>query len=115
MTRFLIVIAGISFAASLFVRMADPMVPQIAADLAVDVKTAALLGTAFTLPWALMQPVLGPLGDFFGKTRLMNMPADHLAITALVGAVAPNFQVLLVVAHRRGRWPAAACSRCRWR
>jgi predicted MFS family arabinose efflux permease len=50
-TRFLFVIAGISFASSLFVRMTDPIVPQIAADLAVDVQVAAMLGTAFALPW----------------------------------------------------------------
>ena len=46
---------------------------MIAADLLIDVKTAALLSTAFTFPYALMQPVLGITADFFGKTRLMNM------------------------------------------
>jgi len=45
---------------------------MIAGDLAVDVRTAALLSSAFTLPYALVQPVLGVTGDLIGKTRLMN-------------------------------------------
>jgi predicted MFS family arabinose efflux permease len=96
MTRFLIVIAGISFASSLFVRMTDPMVPQIAADLRVDVQAAALLGTAFALPWALMQPILGPLGDLVGKTRVITTCVIILGVSAVIGALAPNFEVLLI-------------------
>ena len=49
------------------------MIPKIAADLGIDVKTAALLSSAFTFPYAFTQPVLGTIGDFFGKTRLMNV------------------------------------------
>ena len=75
------------------------MVPQIAADLLVDVKTAALLSTAFTLPYALTQPVLGTIADFFGKTRLMNMSLLVVSITALICAVATSFS--LVFAHAR--------------
>ena len=59
------------FASTLFTRAVDPVVPKIAYDLGIDVKTAALLSTAFTFPYAFAQPVLGTIGDFFGKTRLM--------------------------------------------
>jgi MFS transporter, DHA1 family, inner membrane transport protein len=96
MTRFLFVIAGISFASSLFVRMTDPIVPQIAADLGVDVQLPAMLGTAFALPWALMQPILGPVADLVGKTRVITICVAILGISALIGAFAPNFSVLLV-------------------
>src|SRR5262249_32265886 len=41
---------------------------MIADDLAIEVNTAALLSSAFTLPYALVQPALGVTGDFFGKT-----------------------------------------------
>ncbi len=68
--------------------------PQIAADLLVDVKTAALLSTAFTLPYALTQPVLGTIADFFGKTRLMNMSLLIVSITALICAVATSFSLV---------------------
>ena len=52
-------------------RSADPVIPQIASGLNVEPATAALLSTAFTLPYALVQPVLGALADMFSKARLM--------------------------------------------
>jgi len=70
---------------------------MIAADLAIDVKTAALLSTAFAFPYALIQPVLGITGDFFGKTRLMNVCVLVLALTSLVCAIAASFSILVAM------------------
>ena len=39
-----------------------------------------------------MQPVLGTIADFFGKTRLMNMSLLIVSLTALVCAVATSFR-----------------------
>jgi predicted MFS family arabinose efflux permease len=85
------------FASTLFSRVVDPVVPQIAADLLVDVKTAALLSTAFTLPYALTQPVLGTIADFFGKTRLMNMSLLIVSVAALICAVATSFSLIFAM------------------
>jgi predicted MFS family arabinose efflux permease len=71
------------------------VIPQIAADLLVDVNTAALLSTAYTLPYALVQPVLGTMADFFGKTRLMNISLFVVGLTAIVCALATNFHLLV--------------------
>jgi len=70
---------------------------MIAVDLAIDVKTAALLSTAFAFPYALIQPVLGITGDFFGRTRLMNACVLVMAIAALICAVASNFTLLVAM------------------
>src|SRR5258708_36835103 len=59
------------FATTLFVRAVDPVIPRIADDFAMDPHTVALLATAFSLPYAIMQPVLGGLAHAWGKTRLM--------------------------------------------
>jgi predicted MFS family arabinose efflux permease len=83
------------FASTLFSRAVDPVVPKIAADLAIDVKTAALLSSAFTFPYAFTQPVLGTIGDFFGKTRLMNVSLAVVVTTTLIGAFASNFTLLV--------------------
>jgi MFS transporter, DHA1 family, inner membrane transport protein len=82
------------FASTLFSRAVDPVIPRIAADIGVDVKTAALLSTAFTFPYAVMQPALGMIGDFFGKTRLMNVSLTVVALTTLVCAFATDFSLL---------------------
>jgi DHA1 family inner membrane transport protein len=83
------------FASTLFSRAVDPIVPKIAADLGIDVKTAALLSSAFTFPYAFTQPVLGTIGDFFGKTRLMNISLAAVVTTTLIGAFASNFPLLI--------------------
>jgi predicted MFS family arabinose efflux permease len=75
----------------------DPIVPKIAADLGIDVKTAALLSSAFTFPYAFTQPVLGTIGDFFGKTRLMNISLAAVVTTTLIAAFASNFPLLVAL------------------
>src|SRR6185312_1385775 len=54
----------------------------------------ALLSTAFTLPYALVQPLLGALADMFSKTRLMLLCLACVTVATLACAFAPNFQVL---------------------
>jgi MFS family permease len=71
--RVLTIAAFANFSSSLFMRAIDPLVPQVAIDLSTDPATVALLTTAFALPYALLQPVLGPLADMVGKTRLMTI------------------------------------------
>ena len=85
------------FAQTLFTRAVDPVIPMIAGDLRIDVTTAALLSTAFTLPYALVQPALGVASDFFGKIRLMNICVLLGAVFALVCAVATNFSLLVAM------------------
>lgn len=82
------------FATTLFMRAVDPVVPQIASHFAIDPRTVALLATAFSLPYAITQPVLGGLADAFGKARLMTWSLVVLVIAAGVGAVAPNIATL---------------------
>jgi predicted MFS family arabinose efflux permease len=85
------------FASTIFTRAVDPLIPKIAGDLAIDVNTAALLSSAFTFPYALVQPVLGAFGDHFGKTRLMNICLMVVALSALVCAVATSFPLLVAM------------------
>ena len=47
------------------------------------------------MPYALTQPVLGTIADFFGKTRLMNMSLLIVSITALICAVATELLELV--------------------
>jgi len=77
-------------------RSTDPVIPQIASGLSVEPATAALLSTAFTLPYALIQPVLGALADMFSKSRLMLLCLLVLTAAALAAGMAPNFEMLLV-------------------
>src|SRR6202035_5348017 len=93
MHRALTILAFVCFATSLFVRPFDPVIPQIAAGLMVDTATAALLSTAFSLPYAATQPILGALADMLGKVRLMMASLLILVLAGFAGALATNFSV----------------------
>jgi predicted MFS family arabinose efflux permease len=95
MNRILIVVGFASFVSSMFIRMTDPLVPQLAAEFAVEPRTAALVGTAFALPWALLQPVLGPVGDLVGKTRVILTCMAILTVGGIIGAVSTSFPVVI--------------------
>ena len=58
-------------------------------------KTAALLSTAYTFPYALVQPLLGALSDTLGKTRVMNVALLIVAVAALISSMVTDFSVLV--------------------
>ncbi len=96
MTRTLNLIAFVVFACALFIRSTDPVIPQIASGLNVEPATAALLSTAFTLPYALVQPLLGALADMFSKARLMLLCLFVVTAATLACGLATNFPLLVV-------------------
>lgn len=97
MPKIINLMAFVAFATSLFMRSVDPVIPEIAGNLQVTPATAALLSTAFTLPYALVQPPLGPLADVFSKTRLIAGCMLLLGLTSLACAMAYDFHMLMVL------------------
>jgi predicted MFS family arabinose efflux permease len=95
MNRLLNIVGVVTFATSLFTRAVDPVIPQIAAGLDVDTATAALLSTAFAFPYAVLQPLLGPLADVIGKTRMMTICLVLLTAASVASAFATSFPLLL--------------------
>lgn len=97
MSRVLNLMAFVIFATTLFMRSVDPVIPQIALGLNVTPTTAAMLSTAFTLPYALVQPVLGALADMFSKTRLIALCMLIVGIATLACGLATNFETLMAL------------------
>jgi predicted MFS family arabinose efflux permease len=90
----LLVIALAGFAAALIVRIIDPLVPEIAREFASTPQHIALLASAFAFPYALGQPILGPLGDAVGKARIIKACLLVLAFALALSALAPNANAL---------------------
>ena len=86
----------IGFITALASRATDPIIPPIAHDIQVDPNAVALLATAFALPFALVQPVLGPIGDMVGKVRVMIACLAVTILTMLVSGLATDFTTLLL-------------------
>jgi DHA1 family inner membrane transport protein len=95
-TRFLTHVSMIGFASALSTRAVDPIVPPIAEGLAVEPGTVALLTTAFALPFALVQPILGPISDMIGKVRLMMICLAVITVASLACAFTTSYTMLLV-------------------
>jgi MFS family permease len=86
----------IGFATALSARALDPLIPSIARDLAVEGVRVAFLSTAFALPFACVQLILGSLADLVGKIRLMVMCLVVIIIGSLACALANSFSLLLL-------------------
>jgi MFS transporter, DHA1 family, inner membrane transport protein len=97
MGRVLNLMAFVVFATTLFMRSVDPVIPQIAEGLNVTPTTAAMLSTGFTLPYALIQPVLGALADMFSKTRLIAVCMLIVGIATIACGLATNFETLMAL------------------
>jgi len=97
MTRTLNLLAFVVFASALFTRATDPVIPQIAHGLSVDTATAALLTTAYSLPYALVQPLLGALADMFSKAKLMLLCMLIVTLASIGCGLAPSFDILLMI------------------
>ena len=59
----ILVLCFAAFAGSISYRSFDPLVTMVASDFDITVRQAALLVSAYGLPYAAMQPLLGPIGD----------------------------------------------------
>ena len=64
-------------------RVLDPVMPMLAADFNRSMVEVALLSTWFTFFYAFGQPVLGPIGDTYGKARLMSYALMAVAANSL--------------------------------
>jgi predicted MFS family arabinose efflux permease len=92
----LLVLLGVSgFASNIAMRVSDPMIPLIARGLDVGIPAAALLATFYTLPYALAQPFLGPLGDTLGKARVMGLCLALLTASLFACMLAPDYPTLV--------------------
>jgi predicted MFS family arabinose efflux permease len=82
------------FSGALATRALDPLMAELAFDFSAPHGQVALLATAFALPYALVQPVLGPVGDALGKRRIVTLCVGLLALTLLCCALAPGLRGL---------------------
>ena len=90
-----LIYAACAFASGFALRLVDPIVLPVAGHFAVSATMAAMLNTAYALPYALAQPFLGPIGDRFGKQRCIQVCVAGMALMLAAGAFADSFPLLL--------------------
>ncbi|WP_120009780.1 MFS transporter [Teichococcus vastitatis] len=93
--RRMVAVFGMSgFAGALASRALDPLMGELATEFLAPHEQVALLSSAFALPYALVQPVLGPLGDAFGKRRVVALCIGLLSLMLAACALAPSLDGL---------------------
>ena len=85
--RLIALLALAVFSGTLVTRLTDPLVAVLARDLGGTTARAALLASAFALPFALIQPILGPVGDALGKRRVMTVAVGLLVVLLIACAL----------------------------
>jgi predicted MFS family arabinose efflux permease len=101
----LLAVAGFVSAANL--RVCDPLLPQIAGELAVTVGGAGAIVTAFALSYGLFQVVVGPLGDAQGKLRMVVVGCVWAGAATLLCAAMPSLGPLVLLRFLAGIGGAA--------
>jgi predicted MFS family arabinose efflux permease len=92
-TIFLLALAAFASAASM--RVTDAMLPRIAADFDVGIAGAAAVITGFAIAYGVMQMVFGPLGDRFGKLRVIAGASGAAAAASAACFFAGDFAALV--------------------
>ncbi|TVQ24500.1 MAG: MFS transporter [Spirochaetaceae bacterium] len=85
---------------------AAPLLVSIAADLNLGVSTAALSVTAYMVTFGFFTVLFGPLGDRFGRGRIIKVAAFGTAIFSILGGFAFNFPSLVVFRGFNGAFAA---------
>jgi predicted MFS family arabinose efflux permease len=78
--RPVVLLSMAGFCSMAAMRVSDPLLPEIASEFATTPGNASVIGTAFALAYGIFQVAYGPLGDRFGKYRVI--------VFAIVGATA---------------------------
>ncbi len=86
---------------------ASPMLVDIASDFNIDIGTAALTVAAYMLPFGLFTLIFGPLGDKYGKARVISIAAFGTAVFSSLGALAFDITSLASIRAVNGALAAA--------
>ncbi|BAY08570.1 MFS transporter [Calothrix sp. NIES-2098] len=76
------------------VRVIDPLLHIIADEFKVGVGSAAIIVSAYTIPYGLFQLVYGPLGDRIGKLKVITVALAAFAVGTAACAFVPNIILL---------------------
>ena len=77
-------------------RVCDPLLPHLATQYGVGLGSAAQTVTAFAVAYGVVQLAYGPIGDRFGKYRVVTLATIGSALTSLACALAPTLPALLI-------------------
>jgi len=94
-------------ASGISMRLTDALLPRLAREFSISLGEAAQVITVFAVAYGLSQALFGPLGDRFGKYRVIAWACAASAVTSLACALAPGHHSLMVARLLAGCTAAA--------
>jgi len=91
----ILLLSGAAFFSGAALRICDSLLPRLAHDFDRTAGVAGRVVISFSIAYGLMQLLFGPLGDRYGKARLVCIALFGCAAGALASAVAPGFGALV--------------------
>jgi YNFM family putative membrane transporter len=105
--RPIVVLSAAAFCVAACLRITDPLLPDVAHAFGVDVGTASVMVTAFSLAYGLSQIIYGPIGDRFGKYAVIAAAVTLSAVTIAAAATAQTLTALALLRFAAGATTAA--------
>lgn len=83
-----------AFCAMATMRVADPLLPEVAAEFDTTAGSASIITTTYALAYGVFQVVYGPLGDRFGKFIVITLAIAGATLMVAATALANSLFVL---------------------
>ena len=100
-----LLLAGAAFFSGAALRVCDGLLPRLGRDFGLTAGAAGGAIFSFSVAYGLSQLVLGPLGDRFGKARMVCVALLACTTMSLIAAFSASFELLLLA---RAAWGVAA-------
>jgi predicted MFS family arabinose efflux permease len=91
----LLVMALAGFSSMVSMRMCDPMLVVLSQEFQVSTGEASQVVSAFAVAYGVLQLFYGPLGDRFGKLRVITLAAMACAVFSALTSMASNLTMLV--------------------
>lgn len=105
--RVVFLLACAAFVSSAALRLCDPMLPALAREFSSTLGQAALVITATSIAYGVLQLAFGPLGDQFGKLRVVSVACLASTFGAIACALSPSLELLALARGLNGATTAA--------
>jgi predicted MFS family arabinose efflux permease len=109
-SRPIVLLSAAAFCVASCLRITDPMLPRLAHDFRVSAGAASVVVTAFSFAYGLCQLGFGPIGDRFGKYRVLAIAMALSALAVAAGAAAQSLRELAALRMLAGMTTAGVLS-----
>jgi len=105
--RSIVLLATAAFASAATTRITDSVLPQIADEFDVSIAAVAIVASVYTFAYGSFQALFGPVGDRFGKYRIVLFICMASVVTATACGLSGSFNGIIFARLISGMTSAA--------